>query len=295
MITSKELGYVFKEPTRVPYPGIDYAYDATDKLIVAYHDYKKYYYDKQYDIVLSNGEQITFEILKMNLCHMLGIKATDLMNPYFNDFRQSVLKMNTDERITSFDLLEALIEHIDEVTEYDFHAKGKILNYYRLMVKCSIFEKLSDFSRFDFGVINFDKEYYNNTSSVTTSIKSEKLLYVQSNEPIAPYFIMGILPNNGERTNPDYVVETLFAPENPQSFFNCQEVTIPTQILINSNNDLQKIEATPSEKIALLNQYRAIVERYNIPNRLNIFSDYESVLATQSAKSRTRRNQQASK
>ena len=44
---------------------------------------------------------------------------------------------------------------------------------------------------------------------------------------------------------------------------------------------MDKIEAKPNEKIALLNQYKSIINQYKLPNRLNIYGDYESMLVHQ--------------
>ena len=92
------------------------------------------------------------------------------------------------------------------------------------MIKCSIFDKLSDFNRFNFGIINFDKNIYTEKNNVIFNGNSEKLLYVQSNEPTAPYFMMGILKNtdiNSGEVEEKYAVETLMAPFNVSDFFCC--------------------------------------------------------------------------
>lgn len=143
--------------------------------------------------------------------------------------------------------------------------------------------KIIRFSRFNFGVINFNKDTYLENSGNKYSGNSNKILYVQSNEAVAPYFMMGILPS-GDPTdddyNPDkYAVETLIAPTNDKDFFTNQDVVIPTQILINTEDSMSKVEATPDEKIALLNQYKSIIKNYGLENRLNIYGDYESMLA----------------
>ena len=57
---------------------------------------------------------------------------------------------------------------------------------------------------------------------------------------------------------------------------------------ITPEEKMDKIEATPSEKIALLNQYKSIIETYNLPNMINIYGDYENMLAVSSSvKSKT--------
>lgn len=294
MITKKELGFVSYWAKKVPYPGIEYATAAMEKLSEAIKYYEKYYNNKEYELVLSNSDQLSFQIQSKNLCHLLGVDYQNLSGDYFENYRTEILGFDDSSRPKSYELLQKIVENIDEVLRYDCDLAGnnKALNYYRIMVKCAIFEKLSDFSRFNFGVINFDKELYQNSSQIQTNCKSNKFLYVQSNEPSAPYFMMGILEeknNEFDNENQDtYFAETLIAPTNTQDYFNKQEVVIPTQILVTTEEKMDKIEATPSEKIALLNQYKSIIETYNLPNMINIYGDYENMLAVSSSvKSKT--------
>jgi len=301
VITVKELEYISAWARKVPYPGVDYAEHAARKLIESFETYNLFYKDKEYDFILSNGEQFSFEIIQSNLCHMLGVDYRNLSDSYFRGFREDVLKLNGNPR--SYELLNALIENIDEVLAYDESKAGRILNYYRIMVKCSIFEKMSDFNKFNFGVINFDKNVYNGLSSSPYRGNAEKFLYVQSNEQACPYFMMGVLPER-EKTdtrliekddacelfdnndaNRKFVVETLFAPRNIPDFFNGQSVCIPTQILTTTSTEMIKKEATPSNKIALLNQYKTIISEYGLANNMNIYGDYLATLSSQELES----------
>ena len=52
-----------------------------------------------------------------------------------------------------------------------------------------------------------------------------------------------------------------------------------TQILIDNKEILNKISASNEEKLALLNLYKFIINTYKTNSRINIFSDYESILA----------------
>lgn len=286
MITLKELKYVSSRPTRAPYPGVSYADNAALKLIESVDTYENLYQDKEYDLILSNGEQLAFEIEQMNLCHMLGIDYRYLTDERFTDFRRDILGLGPN--LKSFEVLKAIIEHIDDVLEYDKNNSTRVLNYYRVMVKCSIFEKMSDFSKFNFGVINFDKDKYAENSNCVYHGNAEKFLYVQSNEQACPYFMMGILPSATAQQNKQldaenntkYAVETLFAPINVKDFFINQNVCIPTQILTTTTDEMIKKEATPSNKIALLNQYKAIVSEYGISNNMDIYSDYMATLSS---------------
>ncbi len=283
MITIRELQYINTYANRAPYPGDEYVKETLEKLKKSFIDYNNFYMGKEYDLILSSGEQLTFEILSSNICHMLGIDYNNLKSEFFDELRFDVLGFI--KIPTSYNLLSKLIEKQNDVLEFEKTTGKKVYNYYRIMIKTSIFEKLSDFGKFNFGVINFDKDEYNKNSSISTNANTKKFLYMQTNEAIAPYFMVGILPNNG---GPNYAVETSIAPTNPEDYFNNQEVVIPTSILVTTQNDMIKKEATPEEKIALLNQYRAIVSEYNLPNRINIYGDYESILVD-SSKSRVRK------
>jgi len=303
MITTKELGWVSAWATKAPYPGITYAEQTANKLIDSVEAYKQFYKDKEYDLILSNGEQFSFEIAPMNLCHMLGVDYKNLSSDYFQGFREEVLKLRNKPR--AYELLNAIIEHIDDVLKYDEERAGKILNYYRISVKCSIFEKMSDFNKFNFGIINFDKDVYAKMSNGLYHGNAEKFLYVQSNEQTCPYFMMGIKAgedkNDNIQTNVEnyieevsesdeekskrYIVETLFAPTNVKDFFNDQNVCIPTQILTTTSDEMIKKSATSANKIALLNQYKAIVSEYGLTNKMDIYSDYMAMLSSQDIES----------
>lgn len=152
----------------------------------------------------------------------------------------------------------------------DIRNSRKIVNYYKSQIKCNIFKKLSDFEKFNFAAINY------NGQDDKYDYDKQKLLFVPSNEAVCPYFIMGIKQSTGE--NQKYIVNTLIAPQEPKKFFDNQEVIIPTQILVSDNDALRKLNATADEKIKLLTMYKSIINSYNIPNKLNISGDYESIL-----------------
>ena len=42
------------------------------------------------NFIFSNGEEITFEILSKNLCHMLGIDYSNIKSSYFDKYRKDV-------------------------------------------------------------------------------------------------------------------------------------------------------------------------------------------------------------
>ena len=150
--------------------------------------------------------------------------------------------------------------------------KAKALNYYKSSIKCSIFNRLSSFKTFNFAAIN----YYGEKEDI--NYNDQKILFVPSNKAIVPFFMMGIRLTNDLETQNKYIATTLFASTNPKEYFENQEVIIPTQILVNNNNNLTKTVATPKEKLQLLTMYESIINKYNLENRINIYGDYMSTL-----------------
>lgn len=107
MITTKELQYVDAWATKIPMPGIEYSISVLKEMKECYETYKRKYQNKEYNLIFSNGEEICFEILACNLCHMLGIDFQNIKGEYFDDYRKDVLDINS-YTFTSYDLLEAV-------------------------------------------------------------------------------------------------------------------------------------------------------------------------------------------
>ena len=144
-----------------------------------------------------------------------------------------------------------------------------------IMIKSAIFSKLSGFDEFNFGCINFNKQIFQNTIQDNFSPESTKFILMQSDESLIPYFMMGLKLDNGSNT---YVPETLFAPTEFYNFFQNQELVLPIQMLIDDDQILTKIVASPQEKLNLLKLYRSIIETYHTNSFINIYNDYETVL-----------------
>ena len=279
MITTKELQYVDHWANRIPMPGKEYSIQIMNEIEECYNLYNSTYKDKEYDFIFSNGEEIGFEILSKNLCHMLGIDHSNIKGDFFNKYRTEVFGTSNAD-FTSYDLVELLIENKEKVVDYDndINNRAKAINYYKSGIKCSIFKKLSDFDKFNFAAINYDPE------DKRFDYDKQKMFFIPSNESVCPYFMVGIRLNSDvtvENTIPKYIVTSLLAPREPKNFFENQEVIIPTQILVSDNDTLTRLIATPNEKIQLLTMYKNIINTYGIPNRKNINSDYESMLNEQ--------------
>lgn len=299
MISKKELGYISGWANKVPYPGDDYAEEAMDKLKNAEKLFRDIYANNKYNITLSNNEEIELEIKDKNLAHMLGIDFKNLSQDLFEDFRKNTLGISPDEYLSSYLLLQKIIENSDKVINYDKTSEHlKILNYYKVSVKSDILSKLGNLADFNFGCINFDKnEFLKNANVCYHNSNSTKYLYVPSEEPVSPYFLMGILMNKNNYQNEDpydeselvtnnnpYIIETSIAPIGVKAYFQNQEVVIPTQILKDSNKKLTKINASASQKKALLKEYHSIITEYGLNNRINIYSDYLSMLSLEEDK-----------
>ena len=276
MISRQELQYVNERARKVPYPGDDYAYDVINKLAYALSIFKKKYDGKRYSLILSNGEEIVFEIKSKNLAHLLGIDFKWIStSEYMRPLLYSVLEFKEDESFNSYNILNRIIELGDKVIANDEVNFNKFLNYYKVMIKTSCFDTLAEFNEFNFGVINFDKSIYENVFQNSFSPTSSKYIFTQNDEALIPYCMMGLRNDN----DTDLMVpETLLAPTNFYDYLYNQELLLPIQLLVNDEENLTKLVATNEEKIRMLNLYKSIIRTYNTGSYINIFNDYETIL-----------------
>lgn len=137
MITTKELQYVDSWASKTPMPGIEYSTKVMEEIKECYELFDKLYKNKEYNFIFSNGEEIGFEILSKNLCHMLGIDYKNIRGDYFAEYRKKVLGTEVSE-FSSYDLVYALISNIDKVVEHDndINTREKAINYYKSGIKC---------------------------------------------------------------------------------------------------------------------------------------------------------------
>ena len=286
MISNKELQYVSDYARKVPYPGDEYAYDAIEKLSKALTMFKQKYDGKKYSLILSDGEEINLEIQKKHLAHILGIDYKGMLqSEYMKPLLHSILGFQEGSIVDSYTLLNRIIENGDKVINNDKEQYNKFLNYYRLVIKTSCFEKFSDFNDFNFGVINFNRDIYQNETKKIFTPNSTKLFFSQNDEALIPYCIMGLI---NDSYTPDIMVpETLIAPTNFHEFLIGQELLLPIQMLINDEQSLSKNVATAEEKLRLLRLYKFLIQSHNTGSYINIFNDYETILCENAAREKT--------
>ncbi len=276
MVSKKELEYVNQYARAVPFPGANYAYEAIETLIKAYKTYEENYQGKSYNFIFSNGEEIDFQILEKNLAHLFGIDYKNLTSEAMQYTTENILDFRAYQTGGAEELLKRIIDRADDVIKNDSNPNNyRILNYYRILIKCSAFSKLSTFEKFNFGCINFDKFEYENVNQTIFGPQSTKFFFVPSNEAITPYFMMGIKEAS---PNGIYIPETIFASEAINKMINCQTFLLPIQILINDNFNFSKIKATPKEKLDLLNLYKSLIGMYQTNTFIDIYNDYENTL-----------------
>lgn len=271
MITSKELRYVSLWSSKVPMPGIEYSIKVLKEIESCYKLYNEKCMDKEYSIIFSNSDEVDFEIKNKNLCHLLGIDYKNIRGSYFDDYRKKAFGSLAD--MSSYELIELIIDNMDKVAllDNDRTNRAKAINYYKSSIKCAIFNKLCNFDKINFGAINY------NGDREELDYDKQKILFIPSNEAIVPYYMM-IIRQDAADYEGKYIAASLIAPENPIDYFENQEVIIPTQILVSDNSNLTKVIASPEEKIRLLTMYSDIINKYKIPNKINIYGDYLSTL-----------------
>ncbi len=279
MISKRELRSVDKSPDYAFFPGIDYAENVITKLQESFEIFESELRSVVFNISFSNNKEIRFQILDKNLCHMLGIDSTYIKK---SSAHKKILGFNSEDFIDSYALLESIMENLDTILEHDSDPKRKrFLNYYRLSVKNDIFMKIASIKDLDFGCINFNPEIFiSETGHQREPFRSTKLLYMLSDEIISPYYMIGLIKQKqGDQT--PYAVETIIAPEQFTDYFNSQEVVIPTQLLIESQNEWNKKQTSPSQKIRLLKDYKSLITEHNLPDGMNVYGDYLSQLMEQ--------------
>lgn len=272
MISNREMKYVNAKVDNehsIPYPGDNYSKDALLELKNSLYLYDVYYKNRDYDILFSNGDNLVFGIQPFNLSHILGVNFNQLRDSgIFDD-----LKCDIDKR-TSYDLLNTIVENEDDIIKLNKLKEYSLLNFYRIKVRSEVFSKFSNFSEFNFGCINFDKDIASKKGYPTT-MKSSKFLFTESDDPGFNYYMLGI--SNNEDDN--YYVETMFPNNIPEKMFAGQEIVMPTVISTTTPSEFNKVEASASQKLRMVKLYDNMARMYN--SKFSYFNDYYSTLSNQ--------------
>ena len=270
MISLKELKYVDTWAKKAPFPGKTYALETLEKMKEMFDKYNANYNGKNYSIIFSDATELSFEILDFNICHMFGIDFKNLVadrefgtGKYYETFLTQVLGFDlANDKITSYKLTEAIVNNFEDVVRYDEQTDYRTLNYYKSRIKCAIFERMSEFEKFNFGKL------YTHDNTL--------LLYTPSNEAVCPYFFVRL---SRDQNSDVYGISSLMAPEkNAVSPYFEHNAAIPTQMIIDDKENLNKIVATPKEKIAMLNLYKSIITSTNVQDKMDISGDYLATL-----------------
>lgn len=267
MISAKELQYVNHWESKAPYPGDNYAKKTLEEMQKMYEVYNSELRDKSFSIIFSDASECEFEIFESNLCHLLGVNYKWLTDGAYNRVLQDVLRLNPDNKISSYALLTSILENQDNVIAYDREASLRILNYYKALIKSSIFKQVGELEKFNFGMIKKDDV--------------AKSLYMPSSEYVCPYF--WVLIDKNEEFSSKYFVKSLLAPSRTELSEYLKKSNgnpvITTQIIVDdTKNSLRKTEATPDDKLKMLQMHDTISQLTGLPFSVDIGCDYAAVL-----------------
>ena len=269
-MTKEELFYANKPAINAPYPGDDYAYETINKISYALIMFRMKYEGKYFNISLSNGENLNFEIKGCNLAHLLGIDYKMLCSKYMKPLIHNILDISDGYKINSLVILNRIIENADKVIANDEINPIKLLNYYKIMLKASSFIKFTGFDTFNFGVIDFNKKMYNNIVTKSTSSASTKYVFSKGDSKLIPYYMMGFKYDE----NFDIMVpETFIAPDNFSDYLYAQQLLLPLELSISNGYKSYENKATINDKIKILNFYKSLVEKYQTDTYINGFRE----------------------
>lgn len=262
MIRPEDIYHIDDWARKAPFPGKNYAIDTMNKLNDAYIKYSDLFKDMNYKLNLSSGENVNFKMYDMNMASLLGLETQNLISEQLHQTVLDVLGINSYSERRGFEYLKKIIERADEVIENDsLDYSYKILNYYRVNVKSSIFQEFPSFDEFEYGIIN------NQDSYRCINGYNAKYLFVRTNEELTPYFIMSL---RYDKEKGIYVPTTLLAMKQIGTFIDKQELVLPLNLTTTYFNKTDMIDITPKEKIQLLNMYRDIIKKYHTDTKINL-------------------------
>lgn len=274
MISRNELKFLNSKPAFTPYPGDYYAKKALDALIEAYEFYCSEIMNKNYSLLLSNGKEIDFQIFCKNLAHLLGIDFNFIRSGKLTKTVFDTMGYDEISLLTSWEIIKGIADNADKIIENDRKATtDKLINYYKVMIKCMAFKAFQNLEQLRFGVIDFDKPIYEEKSNISFLPKSSVFLFTQSGELLVPYYMLGLRAEENI-----YITETLIAPTNFPDFLRSQILLLPVQLTTIKGANLEKRIISSEEKIHLLEMYNSLISTHRTNSYIDIFNDYQNVL-----------------
>ena len=260
MIKKEDAIHMNKKASHAPFPGSSFAYDAINQLSYALALYSKKYENKKYNLILSNGEEIIFEIKKNHLAHILGVDLKTIFSD--KNMKQEfckLLEIGENDKLSSFEILSKMVENADLLIEHDETNKNRFFNYYRMMVKSMLFNGLPPLEKFDYGIVNFDREKFLRTFSRRFSPRAKKYLMFPTDDEEIEFCFLGFTKENKSDV---LVPEVFLTPINFRNFLYSQELLLPEELIVDGQKRSEVLVPTKTEKIQLLNLYKSIIEMY---------------------------------
>lgn len=260
MIKKEDVVHINKKASQAPFAGSSFAYDAINQLSYALFLFRKKYENKKYNLILSNGEEIVFEIKNKDLARLLGVDLKTIFSDknMKHEFYE-LLGIKENDKISSFEVLSKIVENADLLIEHDEKNENRFLNYYRMMAKSILFNGLPPFEKFDYGIVNFDKERFQRIFNRRFGPRAKKYLMFPTDEEEIQFCFLGLAKDN--ETNV-LVPEVFLTPTNFQNYLFSQELLLPEELIVDDKKRCDVILPTKTEKIQLLNLYKSIIEMY---------------------------------
>ncbi|MBO4667659.1 MAG: hypothetical protein J5666_06000 [Bacilli bacterium] len=248
MISKKELQYVNAWESKAPFPGTDYAKATLEQMQRRYEEYNEKLRGKSFGIIFNDASECEFEIFEQNVSHLLGINYKWLTDGAYDGFIKDVLGLDPEVGFSSYTLLTKIIEHQDDVIAHDRQSSLRLLNYYKSLIKSSIFRRIGTLEEFNFGKIDLGD--------------NAKLLYMPSSEAVCPFFFVLVDKDKNDEFASKHYVKSLLSPsrEEMSNYFHRAEgkPVIPTQIIVDDMDNLRKTVATPKDKLDMLSMHEKI-------------------------------------
>lgn len=265
MLTKKELELVNLK-MNAPYPGDDYSLETLKLVRDSLQQYKDYYKDREYEMTFSNGKIVEFKIIDSNIAHMLGFRKEII-----NSNREIADMLNDSSMSKTYKLLDLIANNPDEFIRINKESNNELFNFYRINVRNKVFQRFSNFYDLDFGCIHFNNDIVDECDK--TTMKSRNLLFTESNEILAPYYMVG-LADDGHGKN---YIETLFPNLYSNKMFKNQTITYPISLSVTTPKDFKQIETSSKQKLDLFKKMKNSLKEYDI--KLDYEYDFENVLA----------------